>query len=84
MNAAKSTYDAQSHIDAVWDTWHRHGREAAADILVMYNGATINEARQAAKLLQKKMPNICDSILDTANWMRCADGVCPEGSLLSE
>lgn len=79
MNA---TERAKVHVDAVISSWFRHGRQAAAETLVMYDGASLAEAREAARLLREQtVAALHEPVIRTANWLVCASGECPEGTL---
>lgn len=73
---------AQAHVNAVVESWFRSGRQAAAETLVMYDGAGIDEAREAARLLREQTEtSLHEPVISTANWLVCASGECPEGAL---
>lgn len=76
------TNKVQAHVDAVISSWLWHGHLAAAETLVMYDGASLDEAREAARLLREQtVASLHEPVISTANWLRCASGECPEGTL---
>lgn len=76
-----TTTDAKQHAAAVVECWLRHGRQAAAELLVEFEGCTLADSRAAAELLREQVTSLWEPVIETANWLRNVHGHSAQGTL---